>query len=293
MLFGRGSKGGIGGYNFTEECRQALARAREEANLLGHEYVSTEHLVLGLTSLPNGEAYRILAALDVDVPSLRARIIDTCKPQKNASHQGRDLPYTSRAKKVLELAMTEARELRYDYVGAEHLLLGVLREEKGVGAQSLAEFGVTVERARAILLGQTLPASTDFTVVIDDASERSIYEQIVNRIQEGVAVGNLKPGDRLPTVRHLADKLDIAPGTVARAYGELERLGVVVTEGARGTRVAQRERPPMPASERPQTLVGLLRPVAVAGFHLGASAPELRAALEDAMKDIFPESEAA
>jgi DNA-binding transcriptional regulator YhcF (GntR family) len=106
-------------------------------------------------------------------------------------------------------------------------------------------------------------------------------------------VGDLKPGDRLPTVRHLADKLDIAPGTVARAYGELERLGVVVTEGARGTRVAQRERPPMPASERPQTLVGLLRPVAVAGFHLGASAPELRAALEDAMKDIFPESEAA
>jgi GntR family transcriptional regulator len=85
----------------------------------------------------------------------------------------------------------------------------------------------------------------------------------------------------------LADELDIAPGTVARAYAELERLGVVVTEGARGTRVAPRKPSTMSQVERPETLIGLLRPVAVAAFHLGASAQDLRAALEAAMKDIF------
>jgi DNA-binding transcriptional regulator YhcF (GntR family) len=86
-------------------------------------------------------------------------------------------------------------------------------------------------------------------------------------------------------VRQLADELDIAPGTVARAYSELERRGVVVTDGARGTRVAERERPPAP--DRPETLTGLLRPVAVAAYHMGATAQELRAALERAMHGIL------
>jgi len=107
------------------------------------------------------------------------------------------------------------------------------------------------------------------------------------RPSPAVATGQLRPGDRLPTVRQLADDLDIAPGTVARAYGELERLGILVTEGARGTRVAEQQKPLVPDAERPNTLVGLLRPVAVAAFHLGASADELRAALDEAMKGIY------
>jgi DNA-binding transcriptional regulator YhcF (GntR family) len=73
----------------------------------------------------------------------------------------------------------------------------------------------------------------------------------------------------------------------AQAYSELERLGVVVTEGARGTRVAEAERSKMPEGSRSETLVGLLRPVAVAAYYLGASASELRAAVEEAMKGIW------
>jgi GntR family transcriptional regulator len=88
-------------------------------------------------------------------------------------------------------------------------------------------------------------------------------------------------------VRRLAEELDIAPGTVARAYSELERLGVVVTEGARGTRVAKQPKTPLPEAERPETLEGLLRPVAVAAFHLGATGEELRDALDRAMHGIF------
>ena len=85
----------------------------------------------------------------------------------------------------------------------------------------------------------------------------------------------------------MADNLDIAPGTVARAYSELERQGVVVTEGARGTRVAERNVSSEGTMERAETLAGLLRPVAVAAFHLGANAADLRNALERAMTGIF------
>ena len=172
----------------------------------------------------------------------------------------------------------------------------MLREEKGAAGQVLGRLGVTLDDARAAILGQrgSGPAWPEsFQVQIDDASEQSIYEQIIAQVQEATATGRLRPGDRLPPVRQLADRLDIAPGTVARAYGDLERQGAVVTEGARGTRVAERERPAMPEAERPQTLVGLLRPVAVAGFHLGATAVELRQALEEAMKGIFEKPDAA
>ena len=89
-------------------------------------------------------------------------------------------------------------------------------------------------------------------------STASIYEQIVERIREAVATGALKSGQKLQPVRRLADELDIAPGTVARAYVELERLGIIMTEGARGTRVADVRRNEPPSDDRKDTLAGLL-----------------------------------
>jgi DNA-binding transcriptional regulator YhcF (GntR family) len=127
---------------------------------------------------------------------------------------------------------------------------------------------------------------------IDDGSDRSIYEQIIAQVTEAVATGELRPGVRLPTVRQMADDLDVAPGTVARAYTELERQGIVVTERARGTRVADRSASGQGSFE-PETLTGLLRPVVVAAFHLGANAAELRAALEEAMRGIFDKDDDA
>jgi len=295
MLFGRRP---AKGYNFTGGVRIALSRARTESALLKHEYVGTEHFLLALSHAPDQEVARIFDSLGVDLHSLRERVVAAVKPGKATRSASGDLPYTSRAKKVLELAMSETRLLSHDYVGTEHLLLGLLREEKGIAAEVLGEFEVTTDRARAIVTGEgpapsAAPPRSSFRIQVDDTADVSIYEQIVIKVREGIATGELRPGDRLPTVRHLADELDIAPGTVARAYGELERLGVVVTEGARGTRVAPRERPALPKQERPDALVGLLRPVAVAAVHLGGTAKELRAALEEAMKDIFPERDAA
>jgi ATP-dependent Clp protease ATP-binding subunit ClpC len=231
---------------------------------------------------------QVLERLGVEAEEVRKRLVDAVRRGKATIALG-ELPYTSRAKKTLEYAMAEAREAGQKYVGTEHLVLGLLREEKGIAAQVLNSLGVTIERARTamrqVLAGE--PPEPELRVEIDDASELSIYEQIVARVQEAIATGELKPGDRLPTVRRLADQLDIAPGTVARAYGELERVGAVVTEGARGTRVAERAGPSASRAATPDTLAGLLRPVAVAAFHMGAGAEQLRAALEEAMKGIF------
>ncbi len=94
----------------------------------------------------------MLTNLAVDLEAIAQRIEETVKKGKATARAGPDLPYTSRAKKVLEFAMSEARELNYTYVGTEHLLLGVLREEKGIGAQVLTDAGVTLEQAREEVL---------------------------------------------------------------------------------------------------------------------------------------------
>jgi ATP-dependent Clp protease ATP-binding subunit ClpC len=134
--------------------------AREEAARLHHEYVGTEHILLGLIREGEGVAAAVLTNLNVDLDDIQQKIEETVKKGKATSAPGPDLPYTSRAKKVLELAMTEARELNHSYVGTEHLLLGLLREEKGIAAQVLTDAGVTLEQSRAEtlrLLGSDMP----------------------------------------------------------------------------------------------------------------------------------------
>jgi ATP-dependent Clp protease ATP-binding subunit ClpC len=137
------------GYNFTERVRKVLAMAREESRRLHHEYVGTEHLLLGLIREGDGVAAAVLQNLQVDLDEIQERIEEVVKKGRSASPTGPDLPYTSRAKKVLELAMNEARKLNHSYVGTEHILLGLLREEKGVAAQVLGRMGVDVPSARA------------------------------------------------------------------------------------------------------------------------------------------------
>ncbi|PHX97891.1 MAG: NDP-hexose 4-ketoreductase [Gemmatimonadetes bacterium] len=150
----------MNGYNFTERVRKVLAMAREEAARLHHEYVGTEHILLGLIREGEGVAAAVLQNLNVDLDEIQQKIEEMVKKGKAAQATGPDLPYTSRAKKVLELAMGEARELNHSYVGTEHLLLGLLREEKGIAAQVLADAGVHLDTARAEtlrLLGTEMP----------------------------------------------------------------------------------------------------------------------------------------
>lgn len=140
----------MNGYNFTDRVRMVLQMAREEAARLHHEYTGTEHILLGLIREGEGVAVAVLTNLNVDHSSIRQKIEEIVKEGQVTASAGPDLPYTSRAKKVLELAMSEARELNHSFVGTEHLLLGLLREEKGIAAQVLTHYaGVTLEMARA------------------------------------------------------------------------------------------------------------------------------------------------
>src|SRR5689334_19423496 len=156
----------MNGYNFTERVRKVLAMAREEAARLHHEYVGTEHILLGLIREGEGVAAAVLQNLSVDLDEIQQKIEETVKKGKAAAATGPDLPYTSRAKKVLELAMAEARDLTHNYVGTEHLLLGLLREEKGIAAQVLTDAGINLDAARAEtlrLLGTDMPQSGSST----------------------------------------------------------------------------------------------------------------------------------
>ena len=138
-------------YNFTDRVRKVLAMAREEAIRLQHDYVGTEHILLGLIREGDGVASAVLITLTVDLEQIHERVEESVRKGKATIALG-ELPYTSRAKKVLEFAMSEARDFNHSYVGTEHLLLGLLREEKGIAAQVLNSLGVTLEEAR----GETL-----------------------------------------------------------------------------------------------------------------------------------------
>ncbi len=166
----------MNGYNFTDRVRKVLQMAREEAARLHHEDVGTEHILLGLIREGEGVAAAVLQNLNVDLDEIQQKIEETVKKGKAAAAAGPDLPYTSRAKKVLELAMTEARELNHSYVGTEHLLLGLLREEKGIAAQVLTDAGVNLEQSRAEtlrLLGSDMPQQPAAATTSSSAAPKS------------------------------------------------------------------------------------------------------------------------
>jgi len=148
-------------YNFTDRVRKVLAMAREEAIRLQHDYVGTEHILLGLIREGEGVAAAVLTNLSTDLEELHELVEENVKRGQSSATVG-ELPYTSRAKKVLEYAMAEARELNHSYVGTEHLLLGLLREEKGLASKVLDELGIGLDDARSEtlkLLGTDMPSS--------------------------------------------------------------------------------------------------------------------------------------
>ena len=131
---------------FTEPARRVLALAQEEARLLNHNFIGTEHILLGLLHQPQSRAGRALTALNINLYNARAKVEETVGPADTATTGSP--PFTPRAKKVLELALREALQLGHNYIGPEHLLLGLLREGEGVGARVLVNLGADLSRVR-------------------------------------------------------------------------------------------------------------------------------------------------
>jgi ATP-dependent Clp protease ATP-binding subunit ClpA len=146
VFAGRASAEGGRFDKFTERARKVLDLAQEEAQRFNHNCIGTEHLLLGLVRVGEGTAERVLANLDIELRSVRAAV------ERETGRGDRivlgEIGLTPRAKKVIELAVDEARRLNHHYIGTEHLLLGLMREGEGVAAQVLNELGVNLEMVR-------------------------------------------------------------------------------------------------------------------------------------------------
>ena len=142
--------------NFTPRAQQVLALARKEADRFHHNYVGTEHLLLGLINLGQGVAVNVLQKMGLDLDSVRQAVDEQVGLGPEAKPSG-NVPYTPRVKKVLALAGKEAKGLNHSYVGTEHILLGLLREGEGVAARVLKSLDVDVERCRNEILSELDP----------------------------------------------------------------------------------------------------------------------------------------
>ena len=136
---------------FTDRARKVMALANQEAQRFNHEYIGTEHVLLGLVKEGSGVGATVLKNLDVDIKKLRIEVEKQVKSGPDMVTMGK-LPQTPRAKKVIEYAIEEARALNHNYVGTEHILLGLLRETEGIAAQILMNVGLKLEDIRQEVL---------------------------------------------------------------------------------------------------------------------------------------------
>jgi ATP-dependent Clp protease ATP-binding subunit ClpC len=131
---------------FTERARQVVVLAQDEARALKHNYIGTEHLLLGLLREEEGLAALVLESLDITVEEVRAQVARIVGQGDEATSG--QIPFTPRAKKVLELSLREALSLGHNWIGTEHVLLGLVRENEGVAARILLDFGADAEKIR-------------------------------------------------------------------------------------------------------------------------------------------------
>jgi len=205
--------------NFTPRAQQVLALARKEADRFNHNFVGTEHLLLGLIKLGQGVAVNVLQKMGLDLETVRLEVekqVGTGPDQKQVGN----IPYTPRVKKVLNLASKEAKQLQHTYVGTEHILLGLLREGDGVAARVLKNLDVDIEDARKEILKELDPNFVMSEEELEDEDEGE---------ETGSVKGGGKKGNKTPALRafgrdltEIARKGEMDP-VIGRA-DEIERV---------------------------------------------------------------------
>ncbi len=136
---------------FTDRAKKVMSFARQEAQKFNHEYIGTEHILLGLVQEGSGVAANVLKNIDIDLEKIRHEVEKIVKTGPSMVTMGQ-LPFTPRAKKVLELSMEEASALSHNYIGTEHLLLGLIKENEGIAAQVLMNLNVKLDEVREEVL---------------------------------------------------------------------------------------------------------------------------------------------
>jgi ATP-dependent Clp protease ATP-binding subunit ClpC len=164
---------------FTERARRVVVLAQEEARELDHNYIGTEHLLLGILRDGEGVAVRALDQLGVSRPAVREQVV-TMVGRGRSTPSGH-IPFTPRAKKALELSLREALQLNHNHIGTEHILLGLLREGDGVAAQVLTDLGADLDRVRAKVL-ELVPASPVEAMELSGPGRAALSSPVVARI---------------------------------------------------------------------------------------------------------------
>jgi ATP-dependent Clp protease ATP-binding subunit ClpC len=194
----------------TDRARKVMALANQEAQRFNHEYIGTEHILLGLVKEASGVGANVLKNLGIDLRKVRLEVEKLVKSGPEMVTMGK-LPQTPRAKKVLEYAIEEARNLNHNYVGTEHLLLGLLREQDGVAAQVLVNLGLKLEDVREEVLN-----------LLGAGGET---EEETPQAQQEPGAGESGPGDREPGARRATKSKTPALDSFGRDLTELARNG--------------------------------------------------------------------
>jgi ATP-dependent Clp protease ATP-binding subunit ClpC len=167
--------------------------ANQEAQRFNHEYIGTEHILLGLIKEGSGVAAKTLEAMGVDLRNVRLKVEEVVQSGPEMVTMGK-LPQTPRAKKVIEYSMDEARTLNHNYIGTEHILLGLLREKEGIAASVLGNLGVSLDDVRAEVLallgyreesdGKVVPNDPEYRINTIKAKLRVVHKALGELIDE-------------------------------------------------------------------------------------------------------------
>src|SRR5712675_439518 len=182
---------------FTERARQVIVLAQEEARMLNHDYIGTEHLLLGLIHEGEGVAARVLESLGISLEAVRQQVEEIIGQGQQAPSG--HIPFTPRAKKVLELSLREALQLGHNYIGTEHILLGLIREGDGVAAQVLVKLGADLNRVRQqviqLLHGYQGKEPTSAAAGSTEAAPSTslVLDQFGRNLTQGAREGKLDP----------------------------------------------------------------------------------------------------
>jgi ATP-dependent Clp protease ATP-binding subunit ClpC len=204
---------------FSDPARRVVVLAQEEARLLNHNYIGTEHILLGVIHEGEGVAARALRSLGINLDAVRQEVDEIIG--RGGSPPSGHIPFTPRAKKVLELSLREALQLGHNYIGTEHILLGLLREGEGVACQVLVKLGANLPKVRArvyeLLAGGATEETTAERVPIPPLSSelREVIEE-ARRAAEANGASEVAP---IHLFLAAAQHPDGAAGRMLRAVG--------------------------------------------------------------------------
>ena len=178
---------------FSDSARRVVVLAQEEARKLNHNYIGTEHLLLGLIQEGEGVAAKALESVQVNIDAVRGQVVEIIG--RGSSPPSGHIPFTPRAKKVLELSLREALQLGHNYIGTEHILLGIIREGEGVAAKVLVKLGIDLERLRNQVLRMLSgsPAGTGEAAAGEGAHGAMMLDQFGRNLTELAAQQKLDP----------------------------------------------------------------------------------------------------